>query len=238
MSVALKLPPRDGVTFDLATDSLLSLNSTLAALAPETNQTAWQILNPRGQHAVAVGVTVPVAITIDGHVGYYCAGMNDGAAITIAGNAGPGVAENMMSGTVHVKGDASQAAGATAHGGMLIIDGNASARCGISMKGIDIIVQGSVGHMSAFMAQSGNLVILGDAGEALGDSLYEARIFVRGKVASLGADCEEKPMNEADRTILAGLLDKAGIVADAGAFKLFGSARTLYHFHVDNAGAY
>jgi glutamate synthase domain-containing protein 3 len=236
--VALRLPPHDGVTFDLATESLRALNSTLAALAPETNQTSWQILNPRGQHAVAVGVTVPVAITIDGHVGYYCAGMNDGAAITVTGNAGPGVAENMMSGTVRVKGDASQAAGATAHGGMLIIDGNASARCGISMKGIDIIVQGSVGHMSAFMAQSGNLVILGDAGEALGDSLYEARIFVRGSVASLGADCEEKPMTDADRAILNGLLDKAGIAAEASSFKLYGSARTLYHFHVDNAGAY
>ena len=47
------------------------------------------------------------------------------------------------------------------------------------------------------MAQSGNLVVLGDAGEALGDSLYEARLFVRGKVASLGADCEEKPMTDA-----------------------------------------
>jgi len=238
VSLALKMPPREAVTFDLGVEKLRSLNSTLAALAPETNQTSWQILNPRGQHAVAVGVTAPVAITIDGHVGYYCAGMNDGAAITINGNAGPGVAENMMSGTVHVKGDASQAAGATAHGGMLVIDGNAAARCGISMKGVDIIVRGSVGHMSAFMAQSGNLVILGDAGDALGDSLYEARIFVRGKVASLGADCEEKPMTEADRDILTGLLDKAGIAADAGHFRLYGSARTLYHFHVDNAGAY
>jgi len=238
VSVALKLSAHDGVTFDLAVEKLRALNSTLAALAPETNQTSWHIQNPRGEHAIAVGVTVPVAISIDGHVGYYCAGMNDGAAITINGNAGPGVAENMMSGTVHVKGDASQAAGATAHGGMLIIDGNASARCGISMKGVDIIVKGSVGHMSAFMAQSGNLLVLGDAGEALGDSLYEARIFVRGKVASLGADCEEKVMTEADRAILTGLLDKAGIEADAGAFKLYGSARTLYHFHVDNAGAY
>jgi len=238
VSLALKMPPREAVTFDLGVEKLRSLNSTLAALAPETNQTSWQILNPRGQHAVAVGVTAPVAITIDGHVGYYCAGMNDGAAITINGNAGPGVAENMMSGTVHVKGDASQAAGATAHGGMLVIDGNAAARCGISMKGVDIIVRGSVGHLTAFMAQSGNLVILGDAGDALGDSLYEARIFVRGKVASLGADCEEKPMTEADRDILTGLLDKAGIAADAGHFRLYGSARTLYHFHVDNAGAY
>jgi glutamate synthase domain-containing protein 3 len=228
----------DAVTFDLATEPLRALNRALAALQPDTNQTAWRINNPRGAHAVAVGVTVPVAINIDGHVGYYCAGMNDGAAITIHGNAGPGVAENMMSGMVHVTGDASQAAGATAHGGLLVIDGNAAARCGISMKGVDIVVKGSVGHMSGFMAQSGNLLVLGDAGEALGDSLYEARIFVRGAVASLGADCVEKPMGAEEIELLTALLRRAGCDAAAGEFRLYGSARTLYHFHVDNAGAY
>ena len=64
------------------------------------------------------------------------------------------------------------------------------------MKGIDIVVHGNVGHMSAFMAQTGNLVVLGDAGDALGDSIYEARLYVRGKVASLGADCIEKEMKD------------------------------------------
>ena len=64
------------------------------------------------------------------------------------------------------------------------------------MKGIDIVVKGSVGHLSAFMAQTGNLVVLGDAGDALGDSIYEAHLYVRGKVDSLGADCVEKPMKD------------------------------------------
>ena len=64
------------------------------------------------------------------------------------------------------------------------------------MKGIDIVVGGSVGHSSCFMAQAGNLVVCGDADEALGDSLYETRIFVRGRVAGLGADCIEKPMRD------------------------------------------
>lgn len=228
----------ESVSFDLAAQTLRALNAALAALPANTNQTSWHILNPRGAHALAVGVTVPVALRIDGPVGYYCGGMNDGADITILGNAGPGVAENMMSGTVHVMGDASQAAGATAHGGLLIIEGNAAARCGISMKGVNIVVKGSVGHMSAFMAQSGNLVILGDTGEALGDSLYEAKIFVRGTPASLGTDCERKEMTEPDRQILAGLLAKASAQAEPDDFKLYGSARTLYHFHVDNAGAY
>ncbi len=237
----MKLQPADlgdAVVYDLGAEGLRGLNAALSGLPADTNQTFWHVVNPRGAHAVAVGVTAPVSVSIDGHVGYYCAGMNDGAAITVRGNAGPGVAENMMSGSVRVMGDASQAAGATAHGGLLVIEGNASARCGISMKGVDIVVKGSVGHMSAFMAQTGNLVVLGDAGEALGDSLYEARIFVRGTVASLGADCEEKPMGEGDLRILADVLRRSEAPAKTSEFRLYGSARKLYRFHVDNAGAY
>jgi glutamate synthase domain-containing protein 3 len=44
------------------------------------------------------------------------------------------------------------------------------------------------------MAQSGTLLVCGDAGDALGDSLYETEIYVKGKVKSLGVDCIEKPM--------------------------------------------
>ncbi len=146
-----------------------------------------------------------------------------------------------MSGDVHVKGDASQSAGATGRGGLLVIDGNASARCGISMKGIDIVVKGSIGPMSAFMAQAGNLVVLGDAGEALGDSIYEARLFVRGEVKSLGADCIEKTPT-APRTARRSraLLKRAGCDGRRrpDEFRLYGSARKLYHFHVDNVSAY
>ena len=42
------------------------------------------------------------------------------------------------------------------------------------------------------MAQRGRLVVCGDAGDALGDSIYESRIYVRGTVAGQGADCVEK----------------------------------------------
>jgi glutamate synthase domain-containing protein 3 len=164
--------------------------------------------------------------------------MNKLATVLIHGSAGTGVAENMISGFVHVAGDASQSAGATGRGGLLRIDGNASSRCGISMKGIDIVVKGSVGHMSAFMAQAGNLVVFGDAGDALGDSIYEARLFVRGSVKSLGADCIEKEMRAEHKTALRKLLDAASAKADVSEFKRYGSARKLYHFHVDNAGQY
>jgi glutamate synthase domain-containing protein 3 len=227
-------------SFDLAAQGLRTLNATLHALKADTNATAWEILNPRGAHAIAAGVDAPVEITVRGSTGYYCAGMNKQATIRVKGSVGPGVAENMMSGTVIVDGDASQYAGATGRGGLLVIKGNASSRCGISMKGIDIVVHGSIGHMSAFMAQSGNLVVLGDAGESLGDSIYEARLFVRGSVRSLGADCIEKEMRPEHLALLADLLARAG--ADGKAhpreFRRYGSARRLYNFSIDNAGAY
>lgn len=225
--------------FDLAVAPLRDLNAVLHGVVSGDNDTHFEVINPRGSHAVAVGADAPVTVSIRGSVGYYCAGMNAEAAITVHGSAGPGVAENMMSGTVVIEGDASQYAGATGRGGLLVIKGNAASRCGISMKGIDIVVHGSIGHMSAFMAQSGNLVVLGDAGEALGDSLYEARLFVRGSVKSLGADCIEKEMRPEHHAILADLLAKAGVEGVSPAeFKRYGSARKLYTFNIDNADAY
>ena len=231
-------PPRAGhnAVLDLASTGLRQINHALHEAAGGD----FLIRSPRGAHALAVGMKAPLDVTIDGHVGYYCAGMNQHARVSINGNAGTGVAENMMSGRVHVKGDASQSAGATGVGGLLIIDGNASARCGIAMRGIGIVVKGSVGHMSAFMAQAGTLVVLGDAGDALGDSIYEARLYVRGRVASLGTDCIAKPMRDTHKLALRRLLDEAGIgdEVDVSEFTRYGSARKLYSFHIDNLDAY
>jgi glutamate synthase domain-containing protein 3 len=226
-------------SFDLAQGSVRELNAVLHRLDSDTSH-YWRILNPKGPHSIAAGLDADATVEIEGNVGYYCAGMNKRATVLIMGNAGVGVAENMMSGLVHVRGDASQSAGATANGGLLVIDGSASARCAISLKGADIVVKGSIGHMSAFMAQAGTLVVLGDAGEALGDSIYEARLYVRGRVQSLGADCVEKKLEDKHRKELYSLLQKAGIAGevDIGEFHRYGSARRLYHFHVDNASAY
>lgn len=226
-------------SFDLGKEGLRALNSALHALKGQTNMTAWEVVNPKGAHAIAAGVDAPVDITVRGSTGYYCAGMNKQATIRIKGSAGPGVAENMMSGTVIIDGDASQYAGATGCGGLLVIKGNASSRCGISMKGIDIVVKGNIGHMSAFMAQTGNLVVFGDAGDALGDSIYEAKLFVRGQVKSLGADCIEKEMRDEHLELVDNLLQRAGLNGvKPKDFRRYGSARKLYNFNIDNADAY
>jgi len=223
--------------FNLKDNTVRDLNQALHEDSAENAE--FTVSNPNGKHSIAVGAIYHSSVTVDGHAGYYCGGMNQNANITINGNVGSGCAENIMSGTVRVRGNASQYCAATGHGGLVVVEGDTSSRCGISMKGVDIVVGGSIGNLSAFMAQSGCLVVCGDAGEALGDSAYEARFYVGGKVASMGADCIEKPMEDEHWTQLKELLEAAEMSdVDISGFKRYGSARRLYNFNIDNAGEY
>jgi glutamate synthase domain-containing protein 3 len=112
--------------YDIEADGLRGLNAALHAASGTAPNEPWEVVNPRGSHAIAVGLDAPIDVTVRGSTGYYCGGMNKQATIRVAGSVGPGVAENMMSGTVIVEGDASQYAGATGHGGLLVIKGNAA----------------------------------------------------------------------------------------------------------------
>ena len=220
-------------TVDLAETSLRDLNRMLH----RAEETSFVVRNPRGAHNVACGVDADISVEILGSVGYYCAGMHQKGSVRVDGNAGTGLAENIMSGTVRITGSATMSAGATGHGGLVVIEGNAGARCGISLKGADIVVGGNVGHMSAFMAQAGNLVVLGDAGADLGDSVYEANMYVRGEVESLGADAIQKDMRPEHIRTVGSLLEAAGMDADPSDFVRYGSARNLYNFHIDDVDA-
>ena len=88
------------------------------------------------------------------------------------------------------------------------------------------------------MAQAGTLVVCGDAGSSLGDSLYEATIYVGGKIHSLGADAQEEPMTAADVARVSNLLFIAGITRDPKSFKRVASKRSLYHWHADAGQEY
>ena len=223
----------DLASLDLRKLSVRQLNHTLHHEIDPGSLSRVEILNPNGLHNIAVGLDAPIRVDVRGHAGYFLGGMNRQARIVVHGNVGWSVAENMMSGEVRVKGFASQCAGASAHGGLLFIEGSASSRCGISLKGGDIVVGGHVGHMSAFMAQAGRLVVCGDAGAGLGDSLYEAVIYVRGKIHSLGADAREEPMAEEDYAAVRQLLGQTGLDWSPREFKRVASAKTLYHWNVD-----
>ena len=116
---------------DLADTPLRELNQRLHDLARGADgPRRWHVLNPNGAHAVACGLDAEIEIEIQGHVGYYCAGMNKLATVRVHGNAGPGLAENITSGTVVVDGNASQSAGATGRGGLLVVHGDAERAAG------------------------------------------------------------------------------------------------------------
>jgi len=222
--------------FDLRQQTVRELNEFLHKRLTEAE--IIRVLSPDGAHLLGVGVDADVDIEIDGHAGYYAGAMNKQARITIRGNCGPGVAEGMTSGLVRVMGFASVAAGAAAHGGLLVIHGDASLRCGISIKGVDIVVGGSIGDYSAFMAQAGRIVVCGDAGDALGDSIYEAVVYVRGKVKSFGADAHEEPMSDTDYAAVKDLLTRAGFKHDPRDFRRVASMRSLYNWNADSNQEY
>ncbi|MFW5453484.1 protein glxC [Thioalkalivibrio sulfidiphilus] len=231
-------PTAEAVRFDLSETTVRELNQYLHHDLPGSGAKHVEVLNPNGQHNLAVGVDAPVSIDIRGHAGYFVGGMNKLAHITVHGNVGWSVGENIMSGSIRVKGNASECVAASGHGGLVVIEGDASSRCGISMKGCDIVVGGSVGHMSAFMAQAGTLVVCGDADPGLGDSLYEAVIYVRGTIHGLGADAREEPMSDDDYARVANLLERAGFDHDLQEFKRVASARSLYHWNADHHQEY
>src|SRR5260370_37453496 len=100
-------------THDLNVTAVRALNEALHRLSPDTSETFWQIENRQGKHAIGVGIDAPVEGEINGHVGYYCGGMNKPATIRIRGNDGTGIAANISSRVVNAMGDARHLAAAT-----------------------------------------------------------------------------------------------------------------------------
>jgi glutamate synthase domain-containing protein 3 len=226
----------DTVSLSCAELSTRDINTVLRAL-PDGQ--AVVITEPRGRHNLAVGLTNAIDIVIDGNAGYYTGGLSDGPDVTVNGFVGWGVGENLMRGTVRVLGSASQSVGSSAHGGLIMVEGDASLRAGISLKGGTIAIAGDAGPMCAFMAQAGTILIGGDAGAALGDSLYEAVIYVAGAIESLGADARIEELDDDDVLAVKRLVERTGFDhIDPGDVKRVASARTLYHFDSANFEAY
>jgi glutamate synthase domain-containing protein 3 len=203
-----------------------------------------QLLQPRGRHNLGVGLPAAISIAIEGNAGYFVGGLGGrrdgtGPDIVVNGFVGWSVGENLMGGSVRVKGSASQSAGSSACGGSIVIEGDASLRAGISLKGATLAIAGDAGAMAGFMAQSGRILIGGDAGHGLGDSLYEAVIYVAGSIASLGADAVEVEMTEEDLLTVKELVQETGFDhIDPTRVSKVASARQLYHFSTLNHGAY
>jgi glutamate synthase domain-containing protein 3 len=228
--------PAAALWLDVEALGVRGVNASLRELAPGA---AVTVGNPAGRHSLAVGLDAAISVTIDGPAGYYVGGLGQRAAIAVRGPAGWGVAENLMSGSVHVHGDASQAAAASAHGGLIVVHGHASLRAGISLKGATLAVAGDAGPFCGFMAQAGTILIGGDAGDGLGDSLYEAVIYVAGTIRGLGSDARVEDLGQADVSAVRELVRQTGFDhIDPEKVTRVASARQLYNFDTLNHGSY
>jgi glutamate synthase domain-containing protein 3 len=187
------------------------------------------LLAPDARHNLAVALLQPVRVIIEGSVGYYCAGMMDGAHVEIRGSAGWGTAESMMNGTVVIDGNAGSGVAASIRGGTVVVRGDAAARAGVSMKGGTLLIGGSCGYMAGFMMQKGRIVICGDAGDALADSMYEGVVFVGGQIQALGNDAVIEEPTPDDRTAIGDLLQTYELPPPA-AFRKIVSGQKLWNF--------
>jgi glutamate synthase domain-containing protein 3 len=226
----------DVVQLDVDELGTRGVNSVLRGL-PEGGQAV--LLHPDGRHNLAVGLERTTSVRIAGPAGYYCGGLGKHAQLTVDGPVGWGVGENLMSGQVRVRGDASQSAAASAHGGLVVVEGRASLRAGISLKGGTLAVAGDVGGFCGFMAQAGTILIGGDAGDGLGDSLYEAVIYVAGRIRALGTDARIEELTQDDVDAVRNLAQRCGFdhIHQENVTKVV-SARELYHFSTQRHDAY
>ena len=222
----------------------LGTRSVNVALRSLPEGTRAQVLAPRGRHNLAVGLSGAVGVTVEGNAGYFLGGLcgtkeGDGPDIVVNGFVGWSVGENLMGGTIRVRGSASQSAGSSARGGRIFIEGDASLRAGISLKGATMAIAGDAGAMTGFMAQAGTILIGGNAGHGLGDSLYEAVIYVHGSIASLGADAVVDEMTDDDVLAVKRLVEESGFDhIEPDRVTRVSSARQLYHFSTHNHSAY
>lgn len=217
-----------GLELDADAATVRELNRAVrAALADGRGPVT--VRNPGARHNLAVALLAPGTVVFDGSVGYYCAGMNDGATVEIRGSAGWGLAEGQLSGTVIVHGNAGNGAAASIRGGTVVVHGDCAARAGVAMKGGLLLIQGDAGYMTGFMMQKGAIVICGNAGDALADSMYEGTVFVGGDIAALGNDAViEEPTLE-DTAMLDHACATYGVTPPA-AFRKIVAGRKLWNF--------
>ena len=218
---------RGPVRLDADAGSVRHVNHAIREALAKHSDAA--IANPGARHNLGVALLDAGLVTFDGSVGYYCAGMNDGATVEIHGSAGWGLAEGMLSGTVVVRGNAGNGAAASIRGGTVVVHGDCAARAGVAMKGGLLLIQGDAGYMTGFMMQKGAIVICGNAGDALADSMYEGVVFVGGEIAALGNDAIIEAPTTEDQAMLAKAFATYGVTPPARLRKIV-AGRKLWNF--------
>jgi methylamine---glutamate N-methyltransferase subunit B len=192
----------DTATFDAADLSTRQINLEIRRLLYEEGIRDVTVQNPGAKHSLAVGILARGRIRLEGSLGYFGCGLIDGPEIEVTGRVGWSAGENMMSGVVVIRKNAGSLTAAAIRGGDFVVHGHVGARTGVDQKGGTIMVGGNAGMMTGFMMQRGRQIICGDVGHGLGDSMYDGTLYVGGKVASLGVDCVEAELTDADEELL------------------------------------
>ncbi len=190
------------------------------------------VRNPRGKHALGVGILSRLNLIFEGSIGYFGVGLIDGPNVRINGRVGWSCAENMMAGTVVIEKNAGSTFGAAIRGGDLVCRGSVGSRTGIDMKGGTILVGGDTGALSGFMMQRGRMVVRGNAGKNLGDSMYDGTIYIGGRIQSLGVDAVEAELTGPDKAWLTRKLTQYELMPDEGVdhFTKIVAGRQLWNY--------
>jgi glutamate synthase domain-containing protein 3 len=172
--------------------------------------------NPGAKHSMGVGILNRLNLIIEGSLGYFGCGLNDGPNVRISGRVGWSFGENMMAGCVVIEKNAGSTFGAAIRGGDLVCRGSVGARTGIDQKGGTIIVGGDTGAFSGFMMQRGRMVVCGNAGKNLGDSMYDGTIYIGGEIRDLGVDAVPGKLTDIDKAWLTRKLTQYELMPDKG----------------------
>jgi len=171
---------------------------------------------PGAKHSMCVGILNRLNLIIEGSLGYFGCGLNDGPNVRISGRVGWSFGENMMAGVVIIEKNAGSTFGAAIRGGDLVCRGSVGARTGIDQKGGTIVVGGDTGAFTGFMMQRGRMVICGNAGKNLGDSMYDGTIFIGGDIKDLGVDAIPADLTDVDKAWLTRKLTQYELLPDKG----------------------
>jgi methylamine---glutamate N-methyltransferase subunit B len=223
------VPSIEAKAVDCGDLSVRAINQAIRA-AQAAGYTEIRLLRPGARHNLGVALPAGLFVTIAGSVGYYVAGLNDGATVTVHGSAGWGAGESMREGSVVIDGNAGNAVAASIRSGTMVVRGNASTRAGIAMKGGMLIVAGDAGPMAGFMMQKGVLIVCGDAADGVAESMYAGTVFLGGRHGELGADAVFEDLTAADGELLGTALELHRVAAPAGGFRKLVAGKRLWNF--------
>ena len=200
------------------------LNRRLQALASQGLQSnapaKVRLRNTHAGHNIAVNVSGPLDIVVEGSAGFYCCGFMNGPTVTVKGDVGWYAADNMLGGRLTVLNNAGRNLAPSMIGGAVIVRGSAGGRVGYGLKGGTVVVCGEAGLFTGQQMLGGRIVLLGKVGEEAGESMVGGSIFYRkGSLAGIGNNVRSRPIDPAEAESLAVLFIENDLQADPAEFE-------------------